>query len=52
MCSGYTYRHFEDTIYQNDDMDLMLFAINNIVGELENIIVLNQLWLMNIRLPL
>ena len=35
---------FEDTIYQNDDMDLMLFAINNIVGELlENIIVLKPI---------
>lgn len=35
---------FEDTIYQIDDKDLMLFAINNIAGELlEDIIVLKPI---------
>lgn len=35
---------FEGTIYQREDKDLMLFAINNIVGELlEDIIVLKPI---------
>jgi two-component system response regulator YesN len=35
---------FEGTIYQKEDMDLMLFAVNNIVGEiLESIIVLKPI---------
>jgi len=35
---------FEGTIYQKEDTDLMLFAINNIVGEiLEDIIVLKPI---------